>query len=136
MGRRRRDLPAAQVAAVRRRIEQWRRAREKRSPMPEQLWGAAASLARGHGVYPIARALRVSYETLRRRVGPVTNEGREGPSGVDFVALDGAQLLGSVPPAGSVVELADAAGARVVIRLPPGQVLDVLGLSVAFWQRT
>jgi hypothetical protein len=36
--------------------------------MPPALWDAAVSLARTHGVYAIARVLRVSYGTLKQRV--------------------------------------------------------------------
>ena len=60
---------SARVEAVRRRIEHWRRVRQRRSPMPAALWAAAVALAAEHGVYPIARALRLNYETLKARVG-------------------------------------------------------------------
>jgi len=135
MGRRRRDLPAARVAAVRRRIEHWRRVREKRSPMPEELWTAAVSLAREHGLYRVVRALGVNYETLKARAGRLASDGAEAANGCGgFVELNGGHLVGRSPGAGSVVELSGADGAKLTIRLA-GDAPELLGLVQAFWRR-
>jgi len=37
-------------------------------PIPERLWAAAAGLAREHGVFPTAEALRLEYGKLKQRV--------------------------------------------------------------------
>ena len=133
MGRGKRSARSARVEAVGRRIEHWRRVRAKRSPMPAELWESAVSLARVHGVYAIARALRLNYETLKQRAGRGVTDGRDGTARSDgFVALDAAQL---VAPAGSVVELCGADGAQLRIRLVGGEALDVGGLAEAFWRR-
>ena len=127
---------SARVEVVRRRIEHWRRVRQRRSPMPAPLWTAAVALAAEHGVYPIARALRLNYPTLQARVAQraaVARRDGVGPAG--FVALDGAPVLGVASPAGSVVELAGADGATLVIRLADREALDVLGRADAFWRR-
>jgi hypothetical protein len=126
---------SARVEAVRRRIEQWRRVRERRSPMPAPLWAAAVTLAAEHGVYPIARALRLNYPTLQARVAQRAAACRDvvGPAG--FVALEGPPLLRAATPAGSVVELADTDGATLVIRVADREALDVLRLADAFWRR-
>ena len=41
------------------RLEQWRQSRPKRSPIPDELWAAAALLARRDGVNRTAAALRL-----------------------------------------------------------------------------
>ncbi len=64
--RQRASLPSA-IEEVRDRIEHWRKTRQKRSPMPEQLWDAAIPLARTHGIYAVAKALRVNYDTQGQR---------------------------------------------------------------------
>ena len=126
---------SARIEAVRRRIEHWRRVRERRSPMPAPLWAAAVALAGEHGVYPIARALRLNYETLKGRVERRTHGARQDVMrSAGFVALDGAPLIGAAP-AGSVVELSGADGAKLVIRLAGQEALDVRGLAAAFWRR-
>jgi len=51
-----------------RRFERWRSAHTGRLPIPERLWAAAAELAREHGVFPTAKALRLEYGKLKQRV--------------------------------------------------------------------
>ena len=127
---------AARIGAVRRRVEHWRRVRERRSPMPAPLWAAAVALAAEHGIYPIARALGLNYETLKARVGrSAAVERQDVVRSAGFVALDGAPLISAAPPAESVVELSGADGAKLVIRLAGWEALDVLDLAEAFWRR-
>jgi hypothetical protein len=51
-----------------RRFKRWRSAHTGRLPIPERLWAAAAELAREHGVFPTAKALRLEYGKLKQRV--------------------------------------------------------------------
>jgi len=130
MAPRRRPALSADVKAVGARIETWRRTRKKRSPMPKELWRAAAVLARSHGVYRISEALRVRYETLRSwtaKSGPMKAKKQAAAAGFVEVALP-------EPPAvdGAVVELADDDGAKLTIRLPAGTTVDVAGLASAW----
>ena len=41
-----------------RRLQRWRSSHARRVPIPESLW-AAAELAREHGIFPTAKALRL-----------------------------------------------------------------------------
>ena len=115
---------AAGAAALRRRIERWRETRGKRTRMPEELWAAATALARAHGVSRVARTLGIGYETLKERVSDA------GASGVaaEFVAIDGATLLGGAAP--TVVEVTDRRGRRLVVRLSGA--VDVPAVVAAF----
>ena len=54
-----------------RRFERWRSAHTGRLPIPERLWTAATELAREHGVFPTAKALRLEYGMLKQRVEAV-----------------------------------------------------------------
>jgi hypothetical protein len=93
--------------------------------MPAPLWEEAVCLARQFGVNPIRVALGLSYESLRERA-----ERREGASeAASFVEVSGGAL---VPATGPVIELADARGARLTIRLAAGSELDVEQLVEAF----
>ncbi len=122
------------LSQLRRRIDRWRWTRTKRSPMPEDLWTAATELARELGAYRVARGAGVGYGSLKDRVG--ARGGNGARQGAAFVALDGASLF-SAPPASvrSEVELSDASGAKLVIRLGADQTVDVTALLVAFRRR-
>jgi hypothetical protein len=106
--------------------------------MPPELWAEAVALAGRHGAYPVAHAARVNLDGLKRRIAEAAAAGagtKAAPSNA-FVELTGAQLLGGpAPTAGTVVELSDASGTRLAIRLAREAVVDVAGLIAAFRQR-
>ena len=131
---------SADIAEVCVRVDRWRATRTKRSPMPAPLWDAAMRLAQRHGIYPIARRLRVNYGSLKGRVGggASASERSTAPrSAAPFVELRPPTLRSgaSPPPPGPSVELVDARGATLTIRLGIGERLDVAGLARAFWTR-
>jgi hypothetical protein len=119
------------LSQLRRRIERWRRTRVKRSPMPPELWSAATELARELGVSRVAREVGVGYESLKDRAEA---EGAHGARRAEaFVELGGASLLSAAPAAvRSEVELSDASGTTMVIRLAADQAVDVGALLAAF----
>jgi hypothetical protein len=101
--------------------------------MPDDLWAAATAVAREHGVYLTARALRVNYESLKRRVSVVATPVVSG----GFVELRGADLIGGEPTmSGAVVEVSDGDGARMTIRLAAGTAFDPAALVGAFRRPT
>ncbi len=69
--RKTRDLPA-RLEGVRRRFERWRRTRKVRSRIPEPLWASAVKMAGTYGIHRTAKALRLNYYALKKRV---TEEG-------------------------------------------------------------
>lgn len=120
------------VGAVRRRIGRWRQERERLGPMPEELWAAAVGLARAHGVFRVARGLGVDYGALKKRVdgacGPWEREIHGG-----FVEFPAPAPVAGVD--GATVEMVGSDGARVVVRLPASQGLDLPALMTAFLGR-
>ena len=121
---------AARVAALRAQIEAWRRRRQGRA-MPGELWQAAVELARAHGAYRIARALGLSYQRLQGRLAVVSGDEQSADGAAatphGFVELS-ARLLPAAEQ--NVVELSDASGRRLVIRL--GGQADVPAMIAAF----
>jgi hypothetical protein len=99
--------------------------------MPAELWMAATELARELGAYRVARELGVGYGSLKDRVGaPGENGARRADA---FVELDGASLFSAAPATvRSEVELSDASGIKMVIRLAANQAVDVASLLAAF----
>ncbi len=125
------ERSAAQVAAVRRRIERWRWTRVGRARMPRELWAAAVELGRAHGAYRIARALGVNDQTLKDRLEEDPQAGDDGRAAASgFVELG--TMLPPTTAAQSVVELSDSTGRKLVIRLSSAP--DLPALVAAFWR--
>jgi len=122
---------AVRLRQLRGRIERWRCTRAKRSPMPADLWTAATELARELGGYRVARETGVGYQSLRDRLGDNAENGRRQASA--FVEIDSAALFARAPAAARAeVELSDASGMKVVIRLDAGKSVDVGEVLAAF----
>ena len=101
MARTETEVPIA-MRRVYRRLELWRGKRRGRAPIPPSLWMAAGELAREHGVNPVARALRLEYNHLRRMAEadrPRSRKGRASPAFVELVAPQ------AVAPSQCVIEL-------------------------------
>ena len=99
-------IGAREAERTRARLERWRKTRPRGVAMPEELWAAAAKLARRHGVYPTARALGLEYNKLKRLSGQAHGRERTTPPPT-FVEL-------TVPPP------ADVAGCRIELTGPRG----------------
>ncbi|MFC1707893.1 hypothetical protein ACFL59_13940 [Planctomycetota bacterium] len=137
----RREVPD-DLDEVLRRIEHWRKTRRKRGAMPEKLWAEAVAMAGRHGVWLASHVLRVNYASLKARLERAHGAEAEGrisggdrARGSGFVELKASQLGALSDPAGVVVELSSADGARLVIRTPGHEGLDLRGLADAFWRR-
>jgi hypothetical protein len=149
------DIPP-NMRKVYRRFRRWRSAHTGRLPIPELLWAAAAQLAREHGVFPTAKALRLEYGKLKQQVeaaGPAA----KGPVAKAPVALRQAQggerrraavprRARSAPPAfveliaprpgsfpAGVVELEGPRG-RMRIELKGVATAELVALSRALWE--
>jgi hypothetical protein len=101
---------------LRRRFEEFRSAAPGHKRLPEALWAAAAELAKRYGVNPTARALRLEYGGLRKRV---ENQGRPKrkramatpPNFMEFVAP------GAKPLTNCTVEVESAQGSKLRLEL-------------------
>ena len=78
------------IAQLQRHLEEHRRMRPRRAKLPESIWDAAAELAREHGVYAVAQALKLDYiglnMGLKKRLGEVASR-RPDKSKPVFVEL-------------------------------------------------
>jgi hypothetical protein len=124
------------VEDLRQRLEQWRRTHKRRGRIPETLWAEAAALARLHGVYQTARALRLEYTRLwywsqqqREPAGRAVDEsGSARPA--EFVEL----VAGTAGQPECVIEWESKHG-KVTIHLK-GSLPDLSELSRAFWRQS
>jgi hypothetical protein len=137
------DIPP-DMQSLYRRFERWRNAHTGRLPIPERLWTAAAELARKHGVFPTAKALRLEYGKLKERAeaaGPTAKRRsvkvrarvrRQVPSVTSpptFVELMPSR---SGSPPSAVVELEGPRG-RMKIELKGVGPAELVALSRALW---
>jgi len=128
-----RKLPG-RLGGVRQRFEHWRRTRRVRSRIPEALWASAVKMAGTYGLHRTAKALRVNYYTLKKRVereAAVAANAPEGGEVATFVEL--------APPVGAgscecTLELEDSGGAKMRVRLNGVEAPDLAALSRSFWQ--
>ena len=129
-----RDLPV-RLKTLRQRFEQWRRARKGRSRIPEPLWASAVKVAGTYGIHRTARALRVDYYALKKRVEgrhAVTASKAPGEvAGATFLELPPAAWPG---PGECTRELEDTSGATLRVHLKGFGAPDLAALSRSFWQ--
>ena len=135
--RKRRDFPA-RLAALRRRFEDWRKTHQPRSRIPEPLWRSAVKMAGVYGLHRAARVLRLDYYALKKRgeqeatlkggMGTVPAALPKAPAVTPFLEL--------VPPLSAsecLLELENAAGAKMRIHLKGVVSPDLAALSRSFW---
>jgi hypothetical protein len=131
MGRQAPSLPSDLKAAIK-RFEEWRATRTGRSRIPESLWSLAVSMAKTHGIWRVAKALRVNYEGLKRRVTAKKSPTPKEESFSPFVELD---LSRSFHPKECIIELEERDGPKMTIHLKGTDSIDVIGLSKSFFGR-
>jgi len=127
-----RGLPA-RLEGVRRRFERWRRTREFRTRIPDTLWASAVKAAGTHGIHRTAKALRVDYYSLKKRVEEEAARSRrasERNSAPAFVELACPAQAGSGE---CIVELEDTHGAKMRVHLKGVEAPDLVALSRSFW---
>jgi hypothetical protein len=116
-----------QLQPLAQRLKAWRRTRTRGQRIPEELWKAAADLARVHGLNPTATALRLDYYGLKRRFsGGRVQRKRPVPPPL-FVEL--------APPGvgeSGTLELVQVSGARLTLRLPHASPKDLLPVVQLF----
>jgi hypothetical protein len=119
-------VPAA-FSRAQRKIEQWRQRHRPRAPIPEELWREAAELACAYGINRTARALRLGYYALKKRVAAAAGSGERAP---EFVEI----LPGGMPSGRPecLIEVEDASGVKMRIRLQGGDLPDVAALTRVF----
>ncbi|MBC8443848.1 MAG: hypothetical protein H8D81_01900 [Deltaproteobacteria bacterium] len=132
MGGQKHDLPS-DLKAARTRFEKWRTTRSGRSRIPDALWDLAVQVVQTHGVYRVAKALRLDYQGLKRHAAAARPSCAQKESSSPFVELD---LSGSFfPTTECVLELEEGDGSKMTIRLKGTSSVDVIGLSKTFFGR-
>jgi len=142
-----RDL-SARLEGLRRRFERWRGTHKSRSRIPETLWASAVKMAGRYGLHRTAKALRLDYYVLKKRVehGPRKGIGRslkkrveqEGSALADRPKKGVAAFVELTPPpfvgaCECTLDLENAEGAKMRVHLKSTTMPDLAALSQSFW---
>jgi hypothetical protein len=115
------------ISKTRSNIEKWRSTKRPREPMPEDLWRQTAELASTHGINRIAKALRLDYYSLKKRVIAEAGAEKKAP---EFV-----EILSGVTPFSRpefTMELEDGCGAKLRITIKNAELPDISALARTF----
>lgn len=132
--RKARSLPAP-LERLRRRFDSWRSTHQVRSRLPEPLWRLAVRMAGRFGLNRTAKALRLDYYVLKKRVQRAGIALADPPeAGIPaFVELSPAPSAVAYGACQCLMELENAAGARMRIQLTNSAMPDLAALSQTFW---
>jgi hypothetical protein len=117
---------ALTIDEVRAHFEEWRKNRQGKSPIPDELWSAAVQLARKDGVNRTAAELHLDGGKLKRLMVGKTTRGKPAPA---FVELLTPRAV-SIPEC--MIELEGRHG-TVRIQLKGASASDLAALSRALW---
>lgn len=82
------------IAELQAQLSQFRSTHPPRTRLPQDLWCTAAELARCHGLYLVARSLKLDYCTLKKHVNSPESGRRWKKAQPKFVELIGATRHG------------------------------------------
>src|SRR5207244_11734371 len=89
MARRSKPIPES-ILQLQGQLEQFRSSHPPRTRLPEPLWQSAVELAQNHGLYLVARFLRLDYMQLKKRLGGGSAARRRARSQPRFIEVIGA----------------------------------------------
>ena len=117
---------------VRSRFDRWRRTRQGKAPIPEELWSAAAAVARRDGVNPTAVALHLDGGKLKRRMAASGRAARKEPPAafVELLAPGQARSRSHLPE--GTLEL-DGRNGKLRIHFQAATAPELAILSRALW---
>ena len=125
-------LPA-EARPLQQQLRAWRAQRRPGMPIPEELWARAVALAGKHGVGSLARGLPLDHGALKKRVERAVSAAPRSPAFIELPSMEPLEIRGSRD---AVVEITRPDGARLLIRLPRQEQLDVAGLAASFFGGT
>jgi hypothetical protein len=126
---RKKNQQAAHMDEVRERFEQWRQTRQGRARIPDELWAAAAAVARRDGVNRTAAALHLDGGKLKRQMEVPKSSRRKVPPPAFVELLAGGAA--SLPE--YTIELEGRHG-KLRICCKGTTAADLAGLSRALWE--
>ena len=121
--------PTVSLEEVKTRFEEWRRNRKGKAAIPDELWAAAAEVARTEGASRTSTELRVEWNHLKRRMAAASQASRKRtpPRFVELIAPRGEAL------SECVIEL-EGRHAKLRIQLKDASASYLATLSRELWE--
>ena len=136
--RQKRNYPA-RLEGLRQRFERWRQTHPARSRIADPLWAAAVKMAGAYGIHRTARALRVNYYALKKRVegeSVVPSVPRKDGTATTFIEFPPPVSVdfgkGVSGPCECTLELEDACGVKLRLHLQSIAAPDLAALCRSF----
>jgi len=122
------DKTNHQINHLQKRLDVWRKAHRQGSRLPRRIWKAAVEVAEQCGVNKTAKALRLNYYDLKKRLDAGSVRGASVPS---FIELSPA-TSGLTPEC--IIEFETRNGAKMRVHIKGMEVPDLNALSSSFWR--
>lgn len=120
------------LAEVKTKFAAWRKKKQHRDPIPEELWDASVSLARTYSICKISKTLGLCYTTLKKRTGTEQGDQPISPAVTpDFIAVD----FSAVSPAECCIEMEHHNGNRLRMHFKGKAELDLQSIAESFWNK-
>jgi hypothetical protein len=122
------DRVSYQLEQLRRRFDAWREICKPKTPIPNRLWNSAVKVAMQCGLGRTAKALRLNYYALKKRIDAYAIDQPSTPAFIELTAA----------PTESVqecsIELENRCGDKMRIQIKGMNAFDLNALSSAFWR--
>ena len=125
-------FPPPTLTEVQSRFADWRKTKQHRSRIPEDLWASAVMLSPEHSLCKISQALGLSYTDLKERVKKsleTSNTCRTSPA-LDFIPID---LSAPTNSAECIVEMEHHNGNKMRMHFKGKADLDLQSFAESFW---
>jgi hypothetical protein len=118
----------SQLERLQRQLEVWRKSHKPRSRIPGRLWNSAVRLAGQCGLNRTAKALRLDYYDLKKRLDTAAVSDAPAPSFIELVPT------ASFPSPECLIELEARSGTKMRIHLKGTTLPDLTTLGRMFWR--
>lgn len=114
-------------------FERWRSRHRPRTRLPEYLWSLATELAGEFGIHRTARALRLDYYGLKKRLQPqIPPESLPTASASPFLEL---MPVAAAAPVAYCIECRDPGGISMRIDLQGCTMAELTDFCIQLWRR-
>jgi hypothetical protein len=123
------DQTIQPISDVRETFDLWRAARQKKGPLPEELWSSAVALCARHSISEVSQALRLNYTDLQNRVNGRNGSVKTKIPKVTFVDVNNpCQTESSGRGSECLLEIRDAEGFSVKMHCRGEACVDLVSL--------
>ena len=123
-------LSTPTLAEVQSRFAEWRKTKNHRDRIPEDLWAAAVMLSQINATYKVAKVLGLSYTELKKRVlSHKSMHACSADPSRDFIPID----ISSLHSAECIIEMEHRNGNKMRMHFKGKADLDLQSFSESFW---